>query len=237
MFGKKILLAEDSEILSAMENSFLCRGGFSLLCAADGYQALEMIEEEDPALVLLRLDMAGMNGDVCCRQVKDDPLLRPTPVVLILRHDRQEDLARCREAGCDEIIYKPIDPFRLITTACLLLNIVDRAAPRIVTRVPILFGRNRTKLHRGQMLNLNAGGLFIAVDRLFPVDTLLELEIPLPDHPAPLRCRGRVAWVNHPEWIKAQELPPGMGVQFFELDRSKSEVVRNFVEKQGGGNS
>lgn len=237
VLGKKILLAEESELISAMENSFLRRGGFSFLTAADGEQAFAMIEEEDPALVLLGLDMDGMEGDRCCRRVKEDPFLRPTPIVLLSYPDRQEDLARCRDAGCDEIVFRPIDPNHLITTASLLLNIVDRAAPRIVTHIPVQCGPLRSKSRSGQILNLNAGGLFLAADRFFPVDTLLDLTFSLPGCRFPLHGRGRVAWVNHPEWIKAPELPPGMGVEFFELDLETSEAVRNFVEKQGGGNS
>jgi uncharacterized protein (TIGR02266 family) len=237
MLGRKILLAKDPELISAMKDSFLYRGGYSLLSATDGLQAFEMIEEEDPALVLLDLNMTGLEGDACCRKVKEDPLLCSTPVVLILRPDQQKGLDRCRKAGCDEILYRPIDPHRLITTVCLLLNIVDRAAPRIVTRVPIRFGPVEGKRCPGHILNLNGGGLFIAADRLFPMDTPLELEISLPRCSVLLRCRGQVAWVNHPEWIKAPNLPSGMGVRFCELKSDQVEEIRNFVEEQSGGNS
>lgn len=235
--GKKILLTEDRALRAALEHSFLCRGGFSLLTVADGNRAFEMIEEEDPALVLLDLDMTGMGGDTCCRRVKEDPLLRRTPVILVLRPDQRQRLPRCREAGCDELVFKPIDPRRLIDTACQLLHIVNPAAPRIVTQVPILSGTDRAEMRPGRILNLNGGGAFVASEHLFPIDTLLEMEFSLSPRGAPLRCRGRVAWVNHPEWIKAPELPHGMGVQFLEMEPEQAEVLRNFVEEQGRGNS
>jgi uncharacterized protein (TIGR02266 family) len=232
MLRKKILLTDDTELQQALESSFFCRIGFALLVADSGGRAFEMIEEQDPALAILTLEMPDWQGDAICRRVKKDALLRSTPVILVVDAGREDVVSCCREAGCDDILYRPIDSHQLLTAACRVLNIVERGAPRVETRFPVLCGRDPRKLHPAWMLNINAGGLFVEIDRLHPVDTLVTLEFTLPGHTEHIRCRGRVAWVNHPEWIKTTSLPSGMGIQFLDLTEDAARAVREHVEAQ-----
>lgn len=226
---KNILLSEDVELLQVLENSFFRRIGFSLVVAECGERAFEMIEELDPVLAVLTLEMPGWNGDAICRQVKTDAVLRSTPIVLVAPAGCEEAVACCRQAGCDEILYRPIDHQELLSVACRLLNIVERGEPRIARRFSVLCGKDPKKLRAAQALNINSGGLFIETDRLSPVDTVLTLELHLPDQGAPFRVRGRVAWVNHPEWVKSSKLPSGMGIQFVELAEEVAVAVRNYT--------
>lgn len=235
MLRKKILLTDDDELLQALESSFFRRGGFSLLVAGSGEQAFAMIEEQDPALVILALETPGWNGDSICRRVKQDVLLRSTPVILVVPAGHEEAVARCREAGCDDILYRPIDNQQLLSVACRVLHIIERGSPRVEARFPVLCGHDPVKLRPGQVVNLNTGGLFVETDRLHPVDTLLILEFTLPAGASPIRCKGRVSWVNHPEWIKTSTLPYGMGIQFLDLSEEAEAAVRDFIEKSPSG--
>lgn len=229
---KKILLTDDAELLQALENSFFRRIGFTLLVAESGERAFEMIEEQDPGLAILTLEMPGWQGDAVCRRVKEDALLRSTPIILVVPSGREDVVFRCRESGCDDILCRPIDSQQMLATACRLLNLVERGAPRLATRFPVLCGRDPRKLRPARVLNINVGGLFVETDRLHPVDTLLTLEFTLPGQTSTLRCKGRVAWVNHPEWIKTSSLPNGMGIQFLDLTDDAAAAVREIVEKK-----
>jgi Tfp pilus assembly protein PilZ len=80
-----------------------------------------------------------------------------------------------------------------------------------------------------QGLNINAGGIFIHTEQLLPVNAEVVVEFALPQRPQGIRCRCRVAWVNHPEWVKMPRLPAGMGVQFIDLPMSGRLAVESFL--------
>jgi len=229
---RNILLNEDAELQKVLGESFFRRIGFNLLVAANVEQAFEIIEEQDPVLVLLAVGEPGWDGESFCRQLKEDAVLRTTPIILIVPSGNEEAVARCRASGCDDILSRPIDSQRLLAAACRVLNIVERAASRLSVHLPAQFGRDSRKLRPGEILNLNAGGLFVKADRLHPVGTLLSLEFSLPGFSAPIRCRAKVAWVNHPEWVKTSSLPSGMGLQFLELADTDQAVMNTFIEEE-----
>ena len=229
MFAKRILLSNHPDILRPMEASLFHRDGFSLLIANDGRQAFEIIEEHDPALAILDLEMMHEGGDYCCRRVKRDPILRHTPVILVAQREGEDVVQRCREAGCNEIIFKPIDPQSLVSAACRLLRITERRAPRVDLALPAHVGRSSRRLRPGTIRNLNGGGAFIETERLLPVDTEVVLEFLLPGTGMQVQARCRVAWVNHPEWLKATRLPVGMGLQFAALDEEIGHALTRFT--------
>ena len=67
---KKVLIAEDVGLFFELEESILWRNDIDILVAQTGQQALEMIKQERPDLVLIDLNMPEMSGDECCRIVK-----------------------------------------------------------------------------------------------------------------------------------------------------------------------
>ena len=235
MIRRNILIAEDRELLRAMEHSFFHRSGFHLLTATSGREAFLLVEEEDPLLVILDLDMPELTGDACCRRIKVDPFLRTTPVLLAARCGVEQDLQRCRAAGCDEVLTRPINSQQLLAAACRLLRIIDRAQQRPATCFNVRCGADPRKLRSGCARNLNSGGMFIETTGLLPVGTPLTLEFTLPGSSAAIRCRGRVAWVNHPEWLKSYLLPSGMGVQFLELAAEAQAAVEEYCRQVLGG--
>jgi len=230
MHKKIILLPELPELRRILENSFLRQQGFEFMDCGNGARAFSIVEEKDPLLVILALDMDELRGDECCRQIKEDPFLRLTPVALIIRPGRERDLARSTAAGCDSHIYSPFDEDQVFDVVCRLLRIIERATPRVSVRFFLQFGLNPPVYHDGVALNVNCGGLFIATENQLPVDTLIELELHLLPQAAPLNCRGRVAWVNHPEWMKSPGLPAGMGVQFVDPSETVVRAVRAHIE-------
>ncbi|WP_432821763.1 response regulator [Trichloromonas sp.] len=230
MLKKLILLPDLPELRRILENSFLRQQGFEFLACGNGARAFALVEEKDPLLVILGLDMEELRGDDCCRQIKGDPFLRATPVALVVRPGHERDLARVKSSGCDSQISAPFDETQVIDTVCRLLRIVERATPRVNARFSLQFGLTPPVYHDGVALNVNGGGLFIETSRPLPVDTLVGLELHLLPEAAPLTCRGRVAWVNHPEWMKSPGLPAGMGVQFVDPPETVMRAVRVHLE-------
>ena len=173
------------------------------------------------------LDPAGF-----CEMIKNDAILEKTKIILIIPHEsrKRDDEISCIDA--DAIVSRPIDHQRFITSASHLLGIFDRAKPRFETFIMVSCGSDIDELHQGWIRNINAGGAFIETKDLLPVDYKLQIQFELDDGSDLISCTARVAWVNHPEWIKCEKLPPGMGVQFIDLDEEDQKMIVKFVDSQ-----
>jgi len=232
MDKKKILLADDVELFLELEKTFFRRENFDLFVARDGRQAFDLVVAERPDLVFMDLYMPVMDGDVCCRQIKNDPALHATPVVMVTQGGREEELARCRQAGCDEVLLKPINRHLFIETARRLLAVAARASARFEARLEVRYGTDGQQLLSNYSVNISTGGLFLETADPLPVDTPLALEFVLPPREKPIHCRARVAWVNHPVLLHKPEMAAGMGVQFVDLSLNELHAIRDFIEQE-----
>lgn len=232
MARKKILLADDVELFLELEKTFFRRENFELLIARTGQDALELTRAEGPDLVFMDLFMPVMDGDEACRRIKENPQTASIPVVMVTQGGRDEDLERCRQAGCDDILLKPINRHLFVATARRLLQVVDRAEPRVLARLQVRQGVAPNQVLRDYSLNLSTGGLFLATQSPLPVGSPLALEFQLPDSMQPIYCQARVAWINQAEQWVHPLLPVGMGLQFIDLGSSDLVALRQFVKHQ-----
>ena len=229
MFTKKIVISDVSDLLDVLGDSFFRREGFRLIRVIDADEAFTHIESDSPALAILDLSSLGEAGVECCRRIKNDPLLQVTPVIIVLGADQSGFADRCWQAGCDQILGRPISALQLLDDACNLLGISRRLARRFPVSFHLEFSLHELKKHVGTAVNLNLGGMFLSSEYIYPIDTRLSLEFTLPGYRMPLNCSARVAWVNHPEWIKKNNLPCGMGLEFLDMSGSSEAALRDFM--------
>ena len=233
MSRKKVMLADDVELFLLLENTFFNREEFELITARSGREVLKVIREAEPDLVFVNLEMPELNGDECCRIVKSDDKYRHIPVIIVTPGDRQEDIERCRLAGCNDILLKPIDRHAFMTTSRKFLQVRERTVQRFVTRLPVNYGVIPGELLDDYSVDLNTDGLFLATDHPFTAETLLYVEFILPVGERVIRCKAKVAWVNCPEAWRKPELPPGMGVQFLDLGPDNMDAIQNYLPPPG----
>jgi len=226
----KILLPDDADIRNIMETSFFHRAGFDFLTTAVADELFQQIEDQDPSLVVLDIEAAGMNAADLCQKIKKDSILEKTKILLIVPSEsrKKSDEYSCIEA--DAIIGRPIDPQRFLTSASHLLGIYDRANPRFETFLMVSCGSDIDELHQGWIRNINLGGAFIESNELLPIDYRLQVQFELNDGSDLISCTARVAWVNHPEWIKCAHLPTGLGVQFVDLNEEEAKMIADYVD-------
>ena len=228
---RKILFADDVKLFVELEKTFFSRDEFDLLVAYDGNQALEIAQQERPALIFMDLHMPELDGDDCCRLLKADPVCRHIPVVMVTHGGREEDMARCRQAGCDEIIFKPINRHTFLAKAGRFLAIDERRETRYQAHLRVRFGAAE-ELLTDYSINLSTGGLFLETANILPLDVPLAIEFLLPGNGDPIRCSARVAWINHPELPNKPHLPVGMGLQFQDITLKDLDAIRDFVKKE-----
>lgn len=120
-----IILAEDDEGHATLIKRNLKRSGLlnEIIHFTDGQQTLDFlnkVKEKNenntiPSLLLLDIKMPKVDGIEVLRQVKQDPLLKRMPVIMITTTDDPREIATCHELGCSNYITKPIDYEKFVT--------------------------------------------------------------------------------------------------------------------------
>jgi putative two-component system response regulator len=103
----KILVVDDESQNVEVLRRLMTRLGYDVLAASSGESALQSVARDPPDLVLLDVNMPGINGIEVCRRLKADPATRLIPVVLITALTASEDRIRGIEAGADDFLSKP----------------------------------------------------------------------------------------------------------------------------------
>jgi CheY-like chemotaxis protein len=122
MSEKTILCIEDNYQNRILVNRILSSRGYTIIEAADGPSGWEMIQTLKPPLVLLDIDLPGMDGIEIVDRVRKDEALRHIPVIALTAEAMQGDRERFLTAGCDDYLSKPIQVQQL-------LQIVERHYP------------------------------------------------------------------------------------------------------------
>jgi two-component system cell cycle response regulator DivK len=107
---RKILVIEDNE-----QNLYLIRYiledcGYEVFSAADGKEGIVLAASLKPDLILLDIQLPGMDGYDVARHLRENPDLADTPIVAVTSYAMPGDKEKAMEAGCSGYIEKPIDP-------------------------------------------------------------------------------------------------------------------------------
>jgi len=116
-----VLIAEDNTELAAYIESVLesfCR----VLVAKDGQEALDTMKAVVPDVIISDIMMPEIDGLTLCKEIKSDPILKSTPVVLLTALTNRESLIKGWESGADEYLFKPFHPKELTTRIKGILN-------------------------------------------------------------------------------------------------------------------
>jgi CheY-like chemotaxis protein len=104
-----ILVVEDNEVNQLLTASVLEREGFRVDLAGDSTQAMERLRERTPELILMDVQLPGMDGLALTRRLKADPATAQITIVALTAHAMTGDREQTLAAGCAGYISKPID--------------------------------------------------------------------------------------------------------------------------------
>jgi CheY-like chemotaxis protein len=114
MSEKTVLCVEDNFQNRVLVNRILSSRGYTVVEAVDGPSGWEMIRTLKPPLVLLDIDLPGMDGIEIVGRVRKDEKLRHIPVIALTAEAMQGDRERFLAAGCDDYLSKPIQVQQLL---------------------------------------------------------------------------------------------------------------------------
>ncbi|HYL81955.1 MAG TPA: response regulator [Candidatus Acidoferrum sp.] len=112
--SKRILVIEDQEDNRRILRDLLTSAGFDLVEATTGEEGVALAESQRPDLILMDIQLPGLDGYEATRRIKANSVLRQIPVIAVTSYALSGDEVKAREAGCDDYVTKPFSPRALL---------------------------------------------------------------------------------------------------------------------------
>ncbi len=135
--GRLVLLVEDEPINREVVSGLLESAGLRVVQAADGLQAVGLATTLRPDLVLMDMQMPGLDGVAATRRIRQQPGGARLPIIALTANAYAEDRAACAAAGMDDFLSKPVEPELLFALVLQwLTQAADAAAAREAADLP-----------------------------------------------------------------------------------------------------
>ena len=121
--GTKVLVIDDSNTIRRSAEIFLRQGGYEVVLAEDGFDALSKVSDHDPQLVFCDILMPRLDGYQTCAIIKRNPRFTHVPVIMLSSKDGLFDKAKGRIVGSEQYLTKPFTREELLSA---IRRYVDR---------------------------------------------------------------------------------------------------------------
>lgn len=119
---EKILLIEDNEHNRYLLTFLLEQHGYEVVVAESGPEGIKLAKSDRPLLVLLDIQLPGMDGYAVARELRRNEALNESVIVAVTSYAMPGDREKALEAGCTGYIEKPIDPERFVADMELIVR-------------------------------------------------------------------------------------------------------------------
>nr|WP_319538031.1 response regulator [uncultured Methanospirillum sp.] len=163
---KKILIVEDNRTQAEYLRYILAKEGYDISLASNGVEALTLISQEQPDLILTDVLMPEMDGYTLCTAIKTNPVIADIPVILVTNLYDPIDVIKGLAAGADNFIIKPFDPAginRRIVSTYLTRRDTDPGNCSLPLDVSFAGESHQIAANRRQVLNILLSTYEIAV--------------------------------------------------------------------------
>lgn len=139
--GTRVLIVDDEQAIRDGLAAALNRAGFTVLEAANGSQALEIVEQHDPDVIVLDILMPDLDGRQVCRKLREQDIW--TPVIMLTQISATGEKISSLEEGADDYLNKPFDSYELIARIKALLRRQNLAGRSVEMAPSLRSGRLR----------------------------------------------------------------------------------------------
>lgn len=221
----KILLVDDANLFLEVARQILKPTGAQILIAKSGLEAMKALETDKPDMIILDLMMPEMGGDKVCLHVKSTPKYQDIPVIMVTSRGRPEELEKCRQAGCDDFLTKPIKPEVLLEKVAQLSKRSTRHSIQVLVRV-----ETESKLGKevsfGTSGDLSKTGMSIQTEKAFEMGQAITVRFFVNSKQDELVLSGKM--VRKEGRGRTQVY----GVQFDPLSLEKKQTLSNFIDSR-----
>lgn len=120
--AKTVLIIDDQPFFITMQQNLLQRQGYRVLTAANGQEGLAQAKQHKPDLILLDIEMPGMDGFAVCAKLKEDEGLRHIPVIVLTATQDPKLNERAFKAGAEITVLKNVPADRLLNMLRIALE-------------------------------------------------------------------------------------------------------------------
>jgi two-component system phosphate regulon response regulator PhoB len=146
----KVLVVEDEEAISQLLAYNLSKEGFTVSVSSDGDEAMILVDEQKPDLVLMDWMLPNVSGIELCRRLRTGSETRDIPVIMLTARGEEEDRVRGLDVGADDYVTKPFSMTELVARMRAVLR---RTAPAlagdVATFSDIMLVRQLCRVRRG----------------------------------------------------------------------------------------
>ena len=111
----RVLAVDDSPTILEMIQAILVAGGYEVITASDGQEALNAARSEAPDLILLDVMLPKLDGYRVCRLLKFDQKYKSIPIIMLTAKSEEQSVVAGIRTGADQYLTKPIEPERLLS--------------------------------------------------------------------------------------------------------------------------
>jgi CheY-like chemotaxis protein len=220
-----ILLVDDNKLFIEIEKEYLSHSAIDVFTAANGIEALTVVQSRRPDIIFIDLQMPKMDGATCCRKIKANPDFKTIPVVMVTAQGNEDDKNTCLSAGCDSFLTKPLDRDQFLDAARRFLPSIERREKRYPVRIAAACRANEATFSC-TMVDISIGGAFLVSENAGLPEGIIQITFALPDGTI-IDTPGRVARVNR---VATTQMPKGFGVKFALMPKYLRESLENFIE-------
>jgi two-component system, OmpR family, alkaline phosphatase synthesis response regulator PhoP len=167
--GRRTLVVEDDADIVELVTHYLEREGFTVESVGDGRTALERLRTTAYELLILDVQLPGLDGLALCAEARRDKRTRAVPIVMLTARGDEADRIVGLEMGADDYVVKPFSPKELVARVRALFRRLERkddGDEPLLTRGDLEVDRNRHTVRvRGEAVHLTAKefGLLVAL--------------------------------------------------------------------------
>jgi CheY-like chemotaxis protein len=220
----RILLVDHSRGALLFQETILRRREAVISTAIAGTEGLQKAREEQPQLIMFGFDLFDMSAPEFCREIRADERTKTISLLLVCERENAEHQDLCLAAGCNDVVYRPLQRHDLDAKINRLTTIPTRRDLRTLTRIEVSLEKNGRFLI-GRSLNISSTGMLIELDRVLPGDGKLRLHFYLPGEPTPMQIEADVL---RAEFVGTMAK---YGLHFSELNEEERERIERFVRR------
>jgi len=220
----RILLVDHSRGALTFQETILRRRDSIILTALAGSEGLQKAQDELPHLIIFGFDLFDMTAPEFCREIRNQEATRMTSLLLIADKAHPEHGDLCLSAGCNDVIFRPIQRRELDSKVEKLTTIPVRRQLRTITKIEVSLEKNG-RFVLGRSVNISASGMLLEVDRMLPGDGVVRLHFYLPGDAVPLQLEAQVLRAEFSGTMAKY------GMRFMDLQSEERDRIERYVHR------
>ncbi|HUJ12499.1 MAG TPA: PilZ domain-containing protein [Thermoanaerobaculia bacterium] len=220
----RILLVDHSRGALLFQETILRRREAVVLTALAGTEGLQKAREELPQLIMFGFDLFDMSAPEFCREIRSDDRTRAISLLLVCERDSEQHQELCLAAGCNDVIFRPLQRHDLDAKITRLTSIPTRRDLRTLTRIEVSLEKSGRFLI-GRSVNISATGMLLELDRVLPGEGRLRLHFYLPGEPQAMQIEAEVLRAEFAGTMAKY------GLRFVEISEDERERIEQFVRR------